>query len=410
MATTDARTFEYAVRDRAGKIVKGRVEAPNQAAVANRLREMGLAAVSINEVSTTGLRREVSLPGMAEKVKLKDLAVMSRQMATMVVAGLSLLRTLSILADQTECKPLAKVLAQVRNDVEVGGSLSSAMAKHRDTFPPLMINIVRAGEVGGFLEKSLLSVAENYEAEVKLRGKIKSAMSYPVVVFCIAILAVAVMLIFIVPVFKNMFEGLGGELPLPTQMLVWLSAVMKWLAPVLVVAGIAFSVWWRKHKNDVAVRQKLDPLKLRLPVFGNLIRKIALARFARNFGTMIASGVPLLQALEIVGQVAGNFVIEEAVKDVQDSVRRGESLAGPLARHPVFPSMVTQMMAVGEDSGALETMLEKIGEFYDQEVEATTEQLTSLIEPIMILFIGVIVGGMIVALYLPIFNVFNLIG
>ena len=410
MAASDSRTYEYAVRDRAGKIVKGRVDAPTQAAVANRLREMGLAAVSINEVSTSGLQREVTIPGLGEKVKLKDLAVMSRQMATMIVSGLSLLRTLSILAEQTECKPLAKVLGQVRNDIEVGGSLSSAMAKHRDTFPPLMINIIRAGEVGGFLEKSLLSVAENYEAEVKLRGKIKSAMSYPVVVFCIAILAVAVMLIFIVPVFKNMFEGLGGELPLPTQMLVWLSSVMKWLAPVLVVAGIAFATWWRKHKDDESVRQRIDPWKLRLPVFGNLIRKIALARFARNFGTMISSGVPLLQALDIVGQVSGNHVIETAVKDVQDSVRRGESLAGPLARHEVFPAMVTQMMSVGEDSGSLETMLEKIGEFYDQEVEATTEQLTSLIEPIMILFIGVIVGGMIVALYLPIFNVFNLIG
>jgi type IV pilus assembly protein PilC len=410
MAASDSKTYEYAVRDRAGKIVKGRVDAPTQAAVANRLREMGLAAVSINEVSTSGLQREVTIPGLGEKVKLKDLAVMSRQMATMIVSGLSLLRTLSILAEQTECKPLAKVLGQVRNDIEVGGSLSSAMAKHRDTFPPLMINIIRAGEVGGFLEKSLLSVAENYEAEVKLRGKIKSAMSYPVVVFCIAILAVAVMLIFIVPVFKNMFEGLGGELPLPTQMLVWLSSVMKWLAPVLVVAGIAFATWWRKHKDDESVRQRIDPWKLRLPVFGNLIRKIALARFARNFGTMISSGVPLLQALDIVGQVSGNHVIETAVKDVQDSVRRGESLAGPLARHEVFPAMVTQMMSVGEDSGSLETMLEKIGEFYDQEVEATTEQLTSLIEPIMILFIGVIVGGMIVALYLPIFNVFNLIG
>lgn len=410
MAASDSKTYEYAVRDRAGKIVKGRVDAPTQAAVANRLREMGLAAVSINEVSTSGLQREVTIPGLGEKVTLKDLAVMSRQMATMIVSGLSLLRTLSILAEQTECKPLAKVLGQVRNDIEVGGSLSSAMAKHRDTFPPLMINIIRAGEVGGFLEKSLLSVAENYEAEVKLRGKIKSAMSYPVVVFCIAILAVAVMLIFIVPVFKNMFEGLGGELPLPTQMLVWLSSVMKWLAPVLVVAGIAFATWWRKHKDDESVRQRIDPWKLRLPVFGNLIRKIALARFARNFGTMISSGVPLLQALDIVGQVSGNHVIETAVKDVQDSVRRGESLAGPLARHEVFPAMVTQMMSVGEDSGSLETMLEKIGEFYDQEVEATTEQLTSLIEPIMILFIGVIVGGMIVALYLPIFNVFNLIG
>ncbi len=409
MAASTSKTFEYAVRDKAGKIIKGRVEANNQAAVANRLREMGLAAVSINEVSTSGLQREISIPGFEEKVKLKDLAVMSRQMATMISAGLSLLRTLSILADQTESKPLAKCLGQVRSEVETGGSLSAALAKHREVFPPLMINIVRAGEIGGFLEKALVSVAENYEAEVKLRGRIKSAMSYPVVVFCIAIIAVAVMLIFIVPVFKNMFDGLGGTLPAPTLFLVWLSGVMKWLTPVIIVGVIAFMSWWRKHKHDDAVRSRVDPTKLKVPVFGDLFKKIAIARFSRNFGTMIGAGVPLLQALDIVGEVSGNYVIEQAIKDVQDSVRRGEPLTGPLAKHEVFPSMVTQMMAVGEDSGSLETMLEKISEFYDQEVESTTEQLTSLIEPIMILGIGIIVGGMIVALYLPIFNVFELI-
>lgn len=409
MAASTGKTFEYAVRDKAGKIIKGRVEANNQAAVANRLREMGLAAVSINEVSTSGLQREISIPGFEEKVKLKDLAVMSRQMATMISAGLSLLRTLSILAEQTESKPLAKCLGQVRSEVETGGSLSAALAKHREVFPPLMINIVRAGEIGGFLEKALVSVAENYEAEVKLRGRIKSAMSYPVVVFCIAIIAVAVMLIFIVPVFKNMFDGLGGTLPAPTLFLVWLSGVMKWLTPVIIVGVIAFMSWWRKHKHDDAVRSRVDPAKLKVPVFGDLFKKIAIARFSRNFGTMIGAGVPLLQALDIVGEVSGNYVIEQAIKDVQESVRRGEPLTGPLAKHEVFPSMVTQMMAVGEDSGSLETMLEKISEFYDQEVESTTEQLTSLIEPIMILGIGIIVGGMIVALYLPIFNVFELI-
>lgn len=405
----DTKTFEYSVRDRAGKLVKGRVEAPNQAAVANRLKEMGLAAVSISEVSTSGLQREIQIPGLSEKVKLKDLAVMSRQMATMISAGLSLLRTLSILADQTESKPLAKVLAQVRNEVEIGGSLSSALSKHRDVFPPLMINIIRAGEVGGFLEDSLLSVAANYESEVKLRAKIKSAMTYPTMVFILAIIAVTAMLLFIVPVFKDMFDGLGGKLPAPTLMLVYLSGIMKWLAPLLLVLGIAFSVWWGKHKNDQAVREKVDPVRLKIPVFGDLFRKVAVARFARNFGTMIGSGVPLLQALDIVGETSGNFVVERAIREVQESVRRGESLAGPLARHDVFPPMVVQMMAVGEDSGALETMLAKIAEFYDSEVESTTEQLTSLIEPIMIAFIGIVVGGMIIALYLPIFKVFELI-
>lgn len=408
---TATKTFEYAVRDRSGKIVKGRVEANNQAAVAGRLREMGLAAVSIEEINTGGLQREISIPGLGgNKVKLKDLAVMARQMATMVSAGLSLLRTLAILADQTESKPLAKVLAQVRNDVEGGSSLSGALAKHKEHFPPLFINIVRAGEVGGFLEQSLLSVANNYEAEVKLRGKVKSAMSYPVVVLVIAILAVTAMLLFIVPVFKNIFAGLGGTLPLPTLILVWLSGLLKWLGPVILIAIIAFASWWRKHKNDEAVRRRWDPIKLKAPVFGTLMRKIAISRFARNFGTMIGAGVPLLQALDIVGETSGNWVIEEAIKDVQESVRRGETLTGPLSRHEVFPPMVVQMMSVGEDAGALETMLAKISEFYDQEVEASTEQLTSMLEPIMIVFIGSIIGGMVVALYLPMFKIFDLMG
>jgi type IV pilus assembly protein PilC len=253
-------------------------------------------------------------------------------------------------------------------------------------------------------------VAGNYEAEVKLRGKVKSAMSYPVVVLFIAILAVAAMLLFIVPVFQGIFAGLGGTLPLPTLVLVWLSGVLKWLAPLLIVLIAVFMWWWRKHKNDESVRSRWDPMKLKMPVFGNLMRKIAIARFTRNFGTMMGAGVPLLQALDIVGETSGNWVISQAIKDVQEAVRRGETLSGPLARHDVFPPMVVQMISVGEDAGALETMLEKISEFYDQEVEATTEQLTSLLEPLMILFIGSIIGGMVIALYMPMFKIFDLMG
>ena len=215
-----SKTFEYAVRDRSGKIVKGRVEASNQAAVANRLREMGMAAVSINEVSTGGLNAEIKIPGMSDKVSLKDIAVMSRQLATMISSGLSLLRALSILAEQTESKPLQRIVAQVRTDVETGVAVSTSLGRHPQVFPPLMINMVKAGEVGGFLDQVLVSVAENFEAEVKLRGKVKSAMTYPVVVFVIAILAVVGMLLFIVPVFDGMFSSLVGELPVPTQILV----------------------------------------------------------------------------------------------------------------------------------------------------------------------------------------------
>jgi len=327
----------------------------------------------------------------------------------MISAGLSLLRALSILAEQTESKALAKVLVQVRNDVETGVSFSVALSKHTQVFPPLMINMVRAGEVGGFLDEVLLSIAANFESEVKLRGKIKSAMTYPVVVFVIAILATIGMLLFIVPVFSGLFTSLGGELPLPTKILVWCAQAMKITIIPAVIAFIAFSIWWGRHKNDRAVRIRLDPIKLKMPVFGLLTRKIAVSRFTRNFGTMIHAGVPILQALDIVGETSGNIVIERAAKAVQESVRRGESLSAPLSQHPVFPAMVVQMMSVGEDTGALDTMLAKIADFYDAEVEATTEQLTSLIEPLMIVVIGAMIGSMVIAMYMPIFGIFDLI-
>ena len=406
---TGTKVFDYVIRDKQGALVKGRLEAPNQAAVAGRLKTMGVSAVSISEVQSTGLQREITIPGFGEKITLKHLAIMARQLATMINAGLSLLRSVSILAEQTESKPLAKILGQVRSDVETGTAFSVALGRHPETFPPLMINMVKAGEIGGFLDQVLVSVAENFEDEVKLRGKIKSAMTYPVVVFVIAILATTGMLLFIVPVFAGMFTSLGGELPLPTKILMQMSVIVKWGAIPAVVVLAVFAAWWGKHKNDRSVREVLDPWKLKAPVFGNLFRKIAVARFTRNFGAMIHAGVPILQALDIVGETSGNIVIERATKAVQESVRSGKSLSGPLAEHKVFPPMVVQMMAVGEDTGALDTMLAKIAEFYDQEVEATTEQLTSLIEPLMIVVLGSVIGGMVIAMYMPIFGIFDLI-
>ncbi|MET3767533.1 type IV pilus assembly protein PilC [Marisediminicola sp. UYEF4] len=409
MAT--ATSFAYKGRDSSGKIVKGKVDAASETAVASRLRTMGIAPTSIAPAgSGAGLNKEISLGGLFEKrVGLKDLAVMSRQMATMISAGLSLIRALTILTDQSENLTLKKTLDRVRLDVEAGASLSEAFAKHEVIFPPLMINLVRAGETGGFLEGSLESIADNYEKEVKLRGTIKSAMTYPVVVLIMALLGVVGMLIFIVPVFETMFDGLGGTLPLPTLVLVWLSGILQWLGPVLVVVLVAFSFWWARNKNTERVRKVVDPIKLKLPVFGALMTKIAIARFTRNFSTMMKSGVPILQALSIVGSTSGNYVIEKALIAVQESVRQGKTVSGPLSEESIFPSMVTQMISVGEDSGALETMLGKIADFYDQEVESTTEQLTALIEPLMIAFMGVVLGGMIVALYLPIFSIFTLI-
>lgn len=401
-------TFDYQVRDRTGKVVRGRIEAESPAAVATKLKGMGYAPISIAQANA-GLNKEIKIPGMGNRVKLKELAVSARQFATMINSGLSLLRALSILAEQTENKYLGEVYASVRLAVEQGSSLSQALAQHPKVFPPIMVNMTRAGETGGFLDQVLMQLADNFEAEVKLRSKIKSAMTYPLVVFVFAILAMTAMLLFIVPVFSTLFEGLGGELPLPTRVLVMLSDLLKKAMPVLIVLLIIALVLWKKYKNEPRVRNVVDPMKLKAPVFGMLFQKVALSRFSRNLGTMIHAGVPILQSLDIVADTTGNVVLSRAIHDVEASVRQGESLAGPLLNHPVFPPMVVQMMAVGEDTGSLDQMLHKISDFYDNEVEATTEALTSLIEPIMIAVVGAMVGAMIVALYMPIFKVFELI-
>lgn len=408
---SNTMTYTYKGRDAAGKVVKGKVNAASEAAVITRMRTLGLAPIEVVAgANGTGLQTELSLAGFEKNVGLKDLAIMSRQLATMVGSGLSLLRALTILADQTENKKLARTLGIVRTQVETGAAFSEALARHHETFPPLMIHLVRAGEAGGFLDEALESIAGTFEADVKLRQTIKSALTYPVVVLVMAVVATIGMIVFIVPIFKQMFADLGGELPIPTQVLVVLSENMAWVLPILIVGLVVFAWWWRKHKNDDKVRAFLDPLKLKLPVFGDLFRKVALARFARNFSTMTRSGVPILQALSIVGETSGNWVIIQALQKVQDSVRAGRSVSGPLAEEAVFPPMVVQMIAVGEDSGSMEQMLGKIAEFYDEEVQSTTESLTSLIEPLMIAVIGIVIGGMIVALYMPIFTIFEQIG
>ncbi len=408
MAT--AQSFAYTGRNPSGKLIRGRLEAQSEGVVLSRLVSMGLSPVSIDRASEhSGLKKEIAIPGFKKRIKLKELAVMSRQMATMIGAGLSLLRSLNILAEQTENAALAKILGKVRDEVETGVSTSDAFAMHPAVFPPLMISMIRAGETGGFLEGALDSIAVNFEKEVKLKGKIKSALTYPVIVLVMSLISVAAMLVFIVPVFQKMFTTLGGKLPLPTMMLVYMSQAMVWIGPLMIVIFFTFSIWWPKNKNTERVRKRLDPLKLKLPVFGILMKKIAVARFARNFSDMIRAGVPILRALQIVGETSGNWVIQRSLEEVADSVRQGHSLSGPLSDHPVFPPMVTQMIAVGEDAGSLEVMLNKIADFYDQEVEAATEQLTAMIEPLMVAFLGAVIGGMVVALYLPIFNISKLI-
>jgi type II secretory pathway component PulF len=402
--------FDYRGRDGAGKLVKGRLDAASEGAVVQRLRGMGVSPIAITEAKAgTGLQTEIKIPGFEKGVGLKDLAIMSRQASTMLTSGLSLLRTLTILSDQTENKKLKDILGKVRDDVERGVSFSDAVAKYPVDFPPIMINMIRAGETGGFLDQAMDSIATNFEKEHKLRSTIKSAMTYPVVVLCMSLAAVVIMLIFIVPIFQDMFSSLGGTLPLPTQILVTLSHAMRYVAIPLAIVVVLAWLWWRANKNTERVRAFIDPITLKLPVFGPLQKKIVIARFARNFSNMIGAGVPILQALRIVGEVSNNFVVKRSLDNVAEAVRKGESIAVPLAAQSVFPAMVTQMVAVGEDAGSLEIMLEKIAVFYDAEVEATTDALTSLIEPLLIAFLGVVVGGMIIALYMPIFQITNVV-
>jgi type IV pilus assembly protein PilC len=282
-------TFDYQVRDRAGKVVRGRIDAESPTAVASKLKSMGYAPISITEANA-GLNKEIKIPGVGNKVKLKDLAISARQFATMINSGLSLLRALAILSDQTENKALAEVYGSVRLAVEQGSSLSQALGQHPKVFPPIMVNMTRAGETGGFLDQVLLQFADNFEAEVKLRSTIKSAMTYPLVVFGFAILSVTAMLLFIVPMFAQMFDNLGGELPLPTRILVMLSSILKTLMPFIVILLIVGLILWKKYKNTPRVRNVVDPMKLKTPVFGPLFQKIALSRFSRNLGTMIHCG------------------------------------------------------------------------------------------------------------------------
>ena len=403
-----ATSYAYRVRTKEGRIVEGKMEADGEGAVASRLRSQGFVPVQITKEAKVSAKTELHI--FPQKVKLKDLAVFSRQFSTMINSGLSLLRTLNILSEQTENPLLAKTIAELRDDVERGASLSGSMTKHPKVFSPLFVAMVRAGETGGQLDTVLARVADNFEADYKLRQKVKSAMTYPVVVAGIAVLLVTIMLLFVVPTFAGMFTGLGGTLPLPTQILLTLSQQAKWLVPfAIVMSVVGFMVYKRSRAASANARLRTDQVKLKIPIFGDLFQKVAISRFTRTLALLLRAGVPVLQALDIVAESTGNEVLARAALDLKESVRSGETMAGPLVKHEVFPPMVVQMIAVGEDTGALDAMLDKISDFYDQEVESTTEQLTSLIEPIMIAVLGGIVGAMVIALYMPMFKIFDLI-
>lgn len=404
MATEE---FSYRAVDGRGKVATGKMDAPNKDSVVVQLRQRGLQPLDVKVISKTGLNTEIRIPGLEKPVKTDVLAVFAKQMAGLLNAGLPLLRALVVLEDQAEDKKLKAALGQVKTDIEQGHTLSNAMEKHPKAFPPLMVNLVRVGELGGFLSQSMASAAETYKIEAERTNKIKAATTYPIIVLIIALLGSLGMIVFIVPIFAQMFEGMGSELPAPTQILVTLSQNMAWILPMLAILTIGGTIWWRTNKHTERVRRVVDPIKLKLPVFGTLATKVAVARFGRGLAMMLKAGVPLVQALDIVGQASNNWQIEQAVKAVQASVKQGKSFSQPLEDSGVFPSIVVQMARVGEESGTLPDMLESIADFYDDEVKTATEQLTSSIEPILIVAIGIIIGGMVVSLYLPIFSIYG---
>jgi type IV pilus assembly protein PilC len=407
MTATVTKTFDYQAVNQDGKRSKGKLDAMSESAAAASLSQQGVVPLSISEAGK-GLHQELRLPGLRNRTTLKDLAIFSRQFATMTSSGLTLLRSLAILEEQTAKPALTKAIREVRHDIESGQSLSLAMAKHEKIFPRLMVAMINAGETGGFLDSALDRIATNFEKDANLRAKIKSAMTYPVIVICFSILMITGVLIFVVPIFEKMFSQLGGKLPLPTRIMVAVSHQMYWIAPLFLISAVGGTIWFRrKLQDDYEWRLAFDKLKLRVPVFGKLFTKIAISRFARNLGTLLAVGVPVMQALDVVGGTTGNAVIGEAMKDVQNSVRDGLPMSAPLVKHPIFPTMVTQMIEVGEETGQISAMLDKVADFYDHEVEVATESLTAAIEPVMVVVMGGIIGTMVICLYLPMFTIYQ---
>ena len=407
MAST---TFDYKVRDRSGRLVSGQLDGDNLALVAAKLRDMGFAPVEIKPVKGLNLKTEINIPGISDRVKLKEVALMSRQLATMVAAGLSLVRALNVISDQIESKPLRLAMIQVREDVEQGSLLSAALEKLPKIFPPIYIAMVRAGEVGGALDVVLLKLSTTLEKQVELRSKVRSAMAYPAIVMSLVVVIVTALMIFVVPIFKHLFASLGAKLPLPTLIVIGISNIVASIYLVVVIAAIiVIIIAFRKWISTPGGRASWYRFKLKPPVFGPLVHKVALARFSSTLASLLAAGVPIIESLDIVAANAGNQLVADAVRGAQDGVRQGQSLSSTLAQYDVMPVMVTQMIETGEESGALDSMLDKVAEFYDNEVDSTVQSLTSVLEPLLIVSMGAAIGFIVISMYLPMFDIYGII-
>jgi type IV pilus assembly protein PilC len=393
--------FTWEGKTRRGEVRKGETEAANEAAVNALLTRQGIIPTSV-KLKTAEEKK--GLFGGGGKVATKDIVVFTRQFATMIDAGLPLVQCLDILSGQQENKTFKKVLTQVKSDVESGSTFADALKKHPKVFDELYVNLVAAGEVGGILDTILNRLAAYIEKAMKLRSQVKGAMVYPISIIVIAVVVIAGLLIFVIPIFAGMFADFGQALPAPTQIVINMSNALKRYG-IFMVGGLVGAFYgFKRYYATAGGRKVIDELVLKLPVFGDLLRKVAVAKFTRTLGTMITSGVPIMDGLEIVAKTAGNKTIEAAIMQTRESISAGKTIAEPLMQSKVFPSMVVQMISVGEATGALDNMLNKIADFYDDEVDAAVEAMTALMEPALMAFLGVTVGGLVIAMYLPIFK------
>jgi len=393
--------YQWTGKNKKGKTQKGEMEVSNEDAVKARLSNQKITLIKV-KVKPKDIFENVAF--LQPKVKQSDIILFCRQFSTMIDAGLPIIQCLDILQSQQENKTFKVMLKKIKEMVESGSTLAEALKKYPDYYDDLFVNMIAAGEAGGILDTILQRLSAYMEKAAKLKSKVKGAMVYPVVTLIIAFAVLIVILVFVIPVFQDMFKDFGGELPAPTQIVVNMSEFVKSKILYLIGAIILFVIAYKKFSKTDKGRMILDDLFLRLPVFGVLLRKVAVAKFTRTMGTMLSSGVAILEALDIVAKTAGNKTIEKAVYDVRSGISEGRTMADPLLESGVFPSMVCQMISVGESTGALDAMLGKIADFYDEEVDQAVENLTALIEPFMLVFLGVTIGGLVIAMYLPIFK------
>ncbi|NQT32926.1 MAG: type II secretion system F family protein [Candidatus Omnitrophica bacterium] len=401
--------FTYTAKDKAGKTIRGEVEAGDKKQAMNILREKELLILKFEEAKTKASFLSFLKGSGMKKVDSDELVIFTRQMATMTDAGITIVNSLDTLADQVDNPSFKRVLQDICDSVNTGASLSEAMSKYEVIFSGYFVSMVKAGESSGMLDEVLERVARYMEKSNALQKKIKSAMIYPAVVTFMALTITLVMILKVIPVFKDMFSGFGADLPGPTQFLINLSDTMRHYFLIYVIAGVLLAIAGKWYAKTEKGKFAMDKLKLKMPVFGPLLRKVAISKFTRTLSTLVKSGVPILSALEIVADTSGNVVVERAVNQVKDSVREGESISDPMEKSGIFPPLVTRMIAVGEKSGELEKMLIKIADFYDEQVDTAVEGLTSLIEPLVIAFLGIVIGGIVICMFLPIFKMSSLI-